>query len=169
MTLPHSKSLILALAGVFLLGALDMASARTKKHRAQRPANTDITRDLTVTRGHLLPVARDGTPIIMQGFNPDAPRQGTPRETPRQRADGPVRIPRGSSTYIPPVNPSPYSSNSPPAAALIQPAPAPYQPPKITTFGDRVNDAIHAYPLERGIGNNPTDQQQFIRQRANQP
>ena len=65
--------------------------------------------------------------------------------------------------------PSPYSSNSPPAAALIQPAPAPYKPPPITTFSDRVNSAIHAYPLQKGIGNNPTDQQEFIRQRLNQP
>ena len=168
MRLPRSKSLILALAGVFLLGALDMVSARPKKHRTQRPAETDITRDLTVTRAQSLPTTRDGTPIIMKGYNPDLPRQSTTPDTLRQRADRPVYIPRGSSTYIPPVNPSPYSSNSPPAAALTQPAPAPYQPPKINTFSDRVNDAIHAYPLERGIGNNPIDQQQFIRQRANQ-
>jgi hypothetical protein len=32
-----------------------------------------------------------------------------------------------------------------------------------------VNNAIQAYPLEKGIGNNPTDQQEFIRQRLNQP
>ena len=83
-----------------------------------------------------------------------------------QRADRPVQIPRGSSTYIPPPSPSPYSANSPPAAALTQPAPAPYKPPPITTFSDRVNSAIQAYPLEKGIGNNPIDQQQFIRQRA---
>ena len=54
-------------------------------------------------------------------------------------------------------------------AALTQPAPAPYRPPPITTFSDRVNSAIQAYPLEKGIGNNPIDQQQFIRQRLNQP
>ncbi len=43
----------------------------------------------------------------------------------------------------------------------------PYKPPPIHTFGDRVTDAIHSYPLEKGIGNNPTDQQMYIRQRAN--
>ena len=58
--------------------------------------------------------------------------------------------------------------NSPPAAALTQPVPQPYKPPPITTFSDRVNNAIQAYPLEKGIGNNPTDQQMFIRQRLNQ-
>lgn len=84
------------------------------------------------------------------------------------RTERPVRVPRGSSTYIPPPMPSPYSVNSPPAPALTQPTVQPYVPPPITTFSDRVNSAIQAYPLERGIGNNPTDQQQFIRQRLNQ-
>jgi hypothetical protein len=31
-----------------------------------------------------------------------------------------------------------------------------------------VTGAIHSYPLDKGIGNNPVDQQMFIRQRANQ-
>jgi hypothetical protein len=31
-----------------------------------------------------------------------------------------------------------------------------------------VNSAIQAYPLQNGIGNNPTDPQMFIRQRLNQ-
>ena len=43
----------------------------------------------------------------------------------------------------------------------------PYKPPPINTFSDRVRNAIHSYPLEKGIGNNPTDQQMYIRQRAN--
>jgi hypothetical protein len=114
-------------------------------------------------------VDRDGTPIIMQGYRSPAMMRRDDKEPaePIQRADRPIHIPRGSSTYIPPPSPSPYSSSSPPAA-LTQPAPAPYQPPKITTFSDKVNSAIQAYPLEKGIGNNPTDQQQFIRQRVNQ-
>ena len=33
----------------------------------------------------------------------------------------------------------------------------PYNPPPITTFGDRVNSAIQSYPLNKGLGNNPTD------------
>ena len=108
----------------------------------------------------------NGVPVIMKGYHPSpaVARGGAPSE----RADRPVHIPRGSSTYIPPPNPSPYSANSPPAAALTQPAPAPYQPPPITTFSDRVNSAIQAYPLQNGIGNNPTDRQMFIRQRLNQ-
>ena len=111
----------------------------------------------------------NGTPVIMKGYHP--PKVAPDDEQPRQRADRPVHIPRGSSSFvdIPPPVPSPYSSNSPPAAALTQPTIQPYQPPRIETFGDRVTNAIHDYPLQKGIGNNPTDQQMFIRQRANQP
>ena len=158
--------MVLAVAVVVVLGTFD-ASARTKKRIKRAPA-VDITRDLGVTRGRLVDTDREGTPIIMKGYKtPAMMRDAEPsKDRPSQRADRPVRIPRGSSTYIPPVTPSPYSSNSPPAAALTAPVPAPYQPPPINTFSDRVNDAIHAYPLQKGIGNNPIDQQQFIRQRA---
>lgn len=79
----------------------------------------------------------------------------------RQTLRGPV--PRGSSGYVAPVAlPRTGSISS-------QPTVQPYNPPPITTFSDRVNSAIQAYPLEKGIGNNPTDMQQFIRQRANSP
>jgi hypothetical protein len=167
MQVPMTKVVTLALAAVMVVGTLDAASARQKKkHRIARPAVTQTDR----IPGTLVPLDREGTPIIMQGYR--SPRMmrdaGQPTLEPRQRADRPVRIPRGSSTYIPPPVPSPYSINSPPAAALTQPPPAPYQPPPITTFSDRVNNAIQAYPLQKGIGNNPTDQQEFIRQRLNQ-
>ena len=162
MRVPLIKIVTLGLAAVMAVGALDVASARQKKkHRISRPTVTQTDR----VPGTLVPVDRDGTPTIMQGYR--SPRMIRDTE-PRQRADRPVKIPRGSSTYTPPVNPSPYSINSPPARALVQPAPAPYQPPPITTFSDRVNSAIQAYPLQKGIGNNPTDQQEFIRQRLNQ-
>src|SRR5206468_6375269 len=101
----------------------------------------------------------------MQGYRSRAiPRDKELNEAkePTQRADRPVKIPRSSCTYIPPPSPSPYSASSPPAAALTQPAPQPYKPPPITTFSDRVNSAIQAYPLEKGLGNHPIDQQQFI-------
>jgi hypothetical protein len=105
----------------------------------------------------------DGVPIIMEGYHP--PKLAPEEAQPKQRGKRLVKIPRGSSTYIPPVNPSPYSANSPPATVpMVQP----YKPPPINSFGDRVIDAIHAFPLERGLGNNPNDLQSFIRQRANQ-
>jgi hypothetical protein len=70
-------------------------------------------------------------------------------------------VPRGSGGYVAPAA-------LPSAAPLSTPQVVqPYQPPPITTFSDRVGNAIQAYPLEKGIGNNPRDMQQFIRQRAN--
>ena len=158
------KTVTLVLAAVMVVGTVDAASARQKKkHRSSRPAVTETDR----IPGTLVPVDRDGTPIIMQGYRSPRMMRDAGEAAPQQRADRPVRIPRGSSTYIPPVNPSPYSINSPRAPALAQPAAAPYQPPPITTFSDRVINAIQAYPLQKGIGNNPMDQQEFIRQRAN--
>jgi hypothetical protein len=158
-----SKALIVALAALIPLATLDAAAAKTKKNRTTHSRSAGEAAFWGGLR------SEGGTPIIMKGYHPSASPSSDPMlEKPQQRSDRPVRIPRGSSTYIPPVVPSPYSANSPPASALTQPAPAPYQPPKITTFSDRVNDAIHAYPLEKGIGNNPTDPQMFLRQRLNQ-
>jgi hypothetical protein len=102
----------------------------------------------------------DGTPIIMQGFRRTRPAE----ESQPERGDRPVRIPRGSSTYIPPPVPSPDSG--PPAAALMK-TPEVYKPPRIESFGDRVTNCIHSYPLNAGIGNNPTDRQMYIRQCSN--
>ena len=169
-----TKILTLALAAVMVLGTLDVASARKKKYRT-KPQPTASENWLRHVPGQLVPVDRDGTPIIMQGYRSPAMmrddkalKESKESKEPTQRADRPINIPRGSSTYIPPPSPSPYSSNSPSGATLTQPIPQPYKPPPITTFSDKVNDAIHAYPLQKGIGNNPIDQQQFIRQRVNQ-
>ena len=163
-----AKILTLALAALMVLGTLDTALAQKKKVRAN-PQPTASEDSLRHVPGQLVPVDRDGTPIIMQGYRSRAiTRDDKESKEPMQRAERPVKIPRGSSTHIPPPSPSPYSVNSPPAAALTQPVPQPYKPPPITTFSDRVNSAIQAYPLEKGIGNNPTDQQMFIRQRLNQ-
>lgn len=170
MQTPFAKALIVATAAIVAVGTLDAASARQKKKVRAKPPVTSSERWL---RESLVPLDRDGTPIIMQGYrSPRMMRDAAGTQPPAQpeverRAERPVRIPRGSSTYIPPPDPSPYSSNRPPAAALTQPPPAPYQPPKINTFGDRVTNCIHSYPLNAGIGNNPTDQQTYIRQCAN--
>jgi len=139
-----AKILTLAFAALMVLGTLDAASARKKKART-KPQPTASEDQLRHIPGQLVPVDRDGTPIIMQGYRSRAiTRDKEPSEPkePTQRADRPVKIPRGSSTYIPPPSPSPYSVNSPPAAALTQPAPQPYKPPPITTFSDRVNVVI---------------------------
>jgi hypothetical protein len=152
MRAPPTKLLVLALGVVVALGAAEAASARQKKHSIQRDTGPNILQDY------------DGTPIIMQGL--ERPKKRAPEESaPSGRVERPRKVPRGSGGYIPPPVPSP-SAGSPPAV-LLQPAPAPYRPPPIKSFGDRVTDCIHSYPLNKGIGNNPIDQQMYIRQCAN--
>ena len=113
-----STTITLALAALMTLGTLDTASARKKKVRAkpQPTASENWLRNVPDRRyvpGQLVPVDRDGTPIIMQGYRSPAMMRDdkTPKELkePEQRADRPIHIPRGSSTYIPPPSPSPYS------------------------------------------------------------
>jgi hypothetical protein len=176
MQAPLPNLLTFALAAVLTVGTLDTASARHRtKHRAKPQATSSERWLRTAEPDHLVPIDRDGTPIIMKGYRSPAMMRDDKagklelEPKPARRADRPIKIPRGSSTYIPPPDPSPYSKNSPPAAALTRPTVQPYNPPPITTFSDRVNNAIQAYPLEKGVGNNPIDQQQFIRQRLNQP
>ena len=167
MQSPSSRILTLALAGIFTVAALDASAARTRRHHAVEDASSNSAESAFWRgAGSSVPV-ENGVPIIMKGYHPPAPAKEEPSQ---RRADRAVHIPRGSSSFvdIPPPTPSPYSRNSPPAAALTQPSVQPYNPPHITTFSDKVTNAIHDYPLQNGIGNNPTDQQMFIRQRANQ-
>jgi hypothetical protein len=168
MQVSKAKILTMTLAAVLVAATLDDAAARHRRHSRATSTSHKIVRSTSPEAafwGNLVPV-ENGTPIIMKGFHPSKAAPGDAQ--PRQHAGRPLKIPRGSSTYIPPPVPSPYSANSPPAPALTQPTVQPYNPPPITTFSDRVNSAIQAYPLEKGLGNNPTDQQQFIRQRLNQ-
>jgi hypothetical protein len=55
-----------------------------------------------------------------------------------------------------------------PSSPLVVAPNAPVTPPKLDTFGDRVNRALHSFPLEAGRGNNPTDRDSYVRQRANE-
>jgi hypothetical protein len=146
-----TKVLAFALAAVVALAASDAAFARYKKPRHKAYPEPLITRDY------------DGTPIIMKGFS--RTRTAPIQEPSVRHAGRPVNIPRGSSTYIPPPDPSP--SGGPPASVLLQPPPSAPPPPRLNTFSDRVTNCIHSFPLQGGIGNNPSDQQAYIRQCAN--
>jgi hypothetical protein len=160
-----TQILALAVVGVLALSASEEAFAARKKTQVKRTYTPEIAR------------GADGTPIIMRGYRrppavsimTDEPGAGRVTDQPSRKAERRRGYRRGSSgAYIPPPLPSP-SSSSLPAPALVQPAPQVYRPPPITTFSDKVNNAIHDFPLQRGIGNNPNDLQSFIRQRANQP
>ena len=164
-----TKISLVALAAVLVAGTTDAAFAARKKHRSQ-PAvvsdqeqrKRDFNRDLGIKYDE------DGTPIIMQGFGSRSKRGSSPsvvpdEERPKLRADRPR--PRGSS-YIPPVNQS-LNPGPTPQQILNQQTVQPYKPPPVNTFGDRVTSCIHSAPLNAGIGNNPRDQQSYIRQCAN--
>jgi hypothetical protein len=103
----------------------------------------------------------DGTPIIMQGLGP-TPSIMVEEPGSKKRAAKPTTRPRGSSTYIPPPIPSPDTPR-----AVVPPNPQPYRPPPVNSYGDRATGCIHSFPLNAGIGNNPTDQSSYVRQCAN--
>jgi hypothetical protein len=147
------KLLTAALAALLLLAHSDVVQARSKK--------TGSSGDLGIQRD------ASGTPIIMKGFRTnraDTRRAGTSRSVKPatvkpadvRQAYRPARIPRGSGTAIP-------SQVGTTTGQTVQP----YNPPRIETFSDRVTNSIHSYPLQKGIGNNPADQQMYIRQKAN--
>jgi hypothetical protein len=143
----HNKLLTPALAALLILAHSDPGLARSKKIGSSGDASV---------RG----IQRDGsgTPIIMKGFRTnraDTKRAGAVRSG-KQAYYRSVRIPRGSSATIPSR-----------VGATTGQAVQPYNPPRITTYSDRVTNSIHSYPLQKGVGNNPTDQQMFIRQNSN--
>ena len=134
--------------------ALGDADARQKKHRAKRSATPALQYDSSGTPS----IMRDGDGGISIMRDENAPKQ----KGESKKAATPRRVPRGSSTYIPPPVPTPNTGR-----AIVAPTPRVYTPPPINSFGDRVTGCIHSYPLNAGIGNNPTDQQSYIRQCAN--
>jgi hypothetical protein len=146
------------LAAVALAGLLTLPAGAASRH---------THRDVSVGSTGVL-LDSNGNPIIMRGYRspPREPRQAHPPKHSRR----PVKIPRGSGgslSSIPPVNPSPNAGPSPQQIIEQGKAVQPYRPPPIESFGDRVTGCIHSYPLNKGLGNNPTGQQAYIRQCAN--
>jgi hypothetical protein len=150
MKLPVRNVFIPALAVTFVVAMADTALARPKKPRAERPPQPALIQE------------EHGTPIIMQGLEwPKRPAGNEDR--PRQRAERPRTIPRGSSTSIGPPVPSPGV----PSAIAPQPSVGVYKPPPINSFGDRVTGCLHSFPLNAGLGNNPTNRDFYVRSCAN--
>jgi hypothetical protein len=141
MSVPLSRIVTLALT-VLVLGTATTASARPKKHSAERTA-TPIT-------------MCDGTPIIMQGIDcKKSPTGG--EEQAATRAVRPRVTTRGSGG---PYAPARLST---PSLALPQPSAGPYIPPPINNPSAQINQLNHSFPLNGGLGNNPTDRDAYIR------
>src|SRR5712691_7535272 len=143
----HFKIATLALSVLFMLVAADEVSARPKTDRAARSSTSTAVQSC------------NGTPVIMQGLEC---RTGAARGHPNERAALPQRIPRGSSGYIPPV-PSP----SPPSLTMQRPPVAPYVPPPINSFSDRVMQCNQSFTFNAGVGNNPVGRDAYVRSCAN--
>jgi hypothetical protein len=149
MTVPLSRMVALAFA-VLVLGAATTASARPKKQSAEHTATT-------TTNCH-------GTPLIMQGMDcPTRPvraaEQGQQQEQEQatKRAERPRLTARGSSgAYIAPLQRTPSLS-------LPQPSAAPYIPPPVNNPSAQINQLNHSFPLNGGLGNNPTNRDAYIR------
>jgi hypothetical protein len=149
MKLPLPNVLIAILAVIVVVSTAATALARTKKHRVERPPQPALIQE------------EHGTPIIVQGLQ-WAKQPARTENQPKERAQRPPTIPRGSSTSMPPV-PAP----SVPSAIVSQPYVGVYKPPPINSFSDRVTQCQHSFPLNAGLGNNPTNRDFYVRYCAN--
>ena len=133
---------------VLVLGTATTASARPKKH-IQSAERTEMA----TTNCY-------GTPIIMQGM--DCPRRTARGEEQQQeqvtkRAERPPVTRRGSSgAYNPALL-------SPPSLPLSQPSAGVYIPPPVANPSAQINQLNHSFPLNGGLGNNPTNRDAYIR------
>jgi hypothetical protein len=147
MSVSLSRIVTLALA-VLVLGAVATASARPKKQSGDR----------TLTPSTMC----DGTPIIMEGLDCSRrPARGVQQEEATERTERPHVTKRGSGApYIAPLQ-------RPPSLTLTQPSAGPYIPPPINNPSERINQLNQSFPLDRGLGNNPTDRDTYIRYNFN--
>jgi hypothetical protein len=127
---------------LLVLGAAATASARSKKHSAERTSTVITT--------------CDGTPIIIQGIDcKKRPTGGEEQAT--KRTVRPRVTTRGSGG---PYAPARLST---PSLVLPQQSAAPYIPPPINNPSGQISQLNHSFPLNRGLGNNPTDRDAYIR------
>jgi hypothetical protein len=153
------SSLAAAFAFALLLGFCasepEQALARSKKH-SPPPSVPSLAVDDT------------GTPIIMQGLQPArrtvVGRPPATNEATRE-AKRHVHIPHGSPGFIPPI-----SSMGPlPRTPLIgqAPAAAPYNPPPIRNPSAEISQYNQSFQFNKGLGNNPTDRDAYVRYNFN--
>jgi hypothetical protein len=151
--------LTLALA-VLLVGTAATASARPKKHRAPQQSAAQPSAARTSTGI----VNCDGTPIIMVGIEckkrPVA-REEQATQPAEEQATKPVVRPRitsrGSGGIYAPAR------LIPPSVPLAQPSTGVYITPAVSNPSAQIHDLNQGFQFNRGLGNNPTDRDSFIR------
>ena len=147
MSAPLSRLVILACA-VLVLGANSTASARPKKQSAQAQSTATTC---------------DGTPVIMQGMecSKRPARAQAQQEPAAERPERPRLTVRGSSgRSIAPVQRAP-------SLTLSQPSSGPYIPPPVANPSERINQLNQSFPLNGGLGLNPSDRDSYIRYNLN--
>ena len=102
----------------------------------------------------MVDVDAKGNPIIMK----DTYARPKKPESQKKSAERPRRIPRGSSAYVAPI-PLPRTGRDIGSVPVV----TPYIPPPINNPSERINQLNHSFPLNRGLGLNPTDRDQYIR------
>jgi hypothetical protein len=98
----------------------------------------------------MVDVDANGTPIIMRDSH-SRPKKPETKERQSKGAERPRRIPRGSSAYVAPI-PLPRTGRDIGSAPVV----TPYIPPPIDNPSERIHQLNHSFPLNRGLGLNPT-------------
>jgi hypothetical protein len=111
----------------------------------------------------MVDVDEHGTPIIMKDSHA-RPKKFKSEDRKSNRTERPRSIPRGSSAYVPPI-PLPNSGRS---SGIVAPPPVtPYNPPPVNNPSERINQLNQSFQFNRGLGNNPTDRDAYIRYNLN--
>jgi hypothetical protein len=155
MSVSLSRIVGLAVA-VLLLGADATASARPKRHpAAQRPA-AQVTTNC------------DGTPIIMQGMPcRQLPARAAEQATEQTGEQAPKRTERRRLTTRGSGGPYVPSVQRTPSVGLSQPSGSVYTPPQIANPSERIKDLNSSFPLNGGLGLNPSNRDEYLRYNLN--
>jgi hypothetical protein len=105
----------------------------------------------------MVDVDAKGNPIIMKDSY-SQPKRPESRDRHSKQAEHPRMIPRGSSAYVAPI-PLPRTGRDTGSLPVVNP----YIPPPINNPSERINQLNQSFPLNRGLGLNPTDRDQYIR------
>jgi len=157
MRLSPAKVSALALVLFFCAFAPQQASAQSRNYRIEPSPVPSIMVDETTQ-----------TPVIMQGLErPKKANRGS-RHTNKEankEAERRVHIPRGSASFVPPAS---STAPLPRTPLLTQPAAAaPYNPPPISNPSERITQFNQSFQFNRGLGNNPTDRDGYVRYNFN--
>ena len=151
MSVSVSRMVTLALA-VLVLGAAATASARPKKPSAE-PASGTLCLDTAIIV-QSLDCAR---PAVRVQEQQPATVRGQEQQPATERTQRPRVTARGSGgPYIPSLQPTP-------SVTLPQPPAGPYIPPPVNNPSERINQLNQSFPLNGGLGNNPTNRDDYIR------